>query len=113
MRAAMRDAFHLSFKNVEATGKRFLSAICMSDPENPHVNGAPSITALEAAAAMALVTRRSEKKCDIVAFSGIQSTEHPNITNFSISPEACEDDLDAVLDKCSKLPCAKTNNTCL
>nr|XP_034312761.1 60 kDa SS-A/Ro ribonucleoprotein isoform X1 [Crassostrea gigas] len=106
VRDALRDAFHLSFKNVEATGKRFLLAICMSDPENPHVNGTPSITALEAAAAMALVTRRSEKNCDIVAFSGIQSTEHPNITNFSISPE---DDLDAVLDKCSKLPCAKTN----
>lgn len=109
VRDALRDAFHLSFKNVEATGKRFLLAICISDPENPHVNGTPSITALEAAAAMALVTRRIETDCDIVAFSGIQSTEHPNITNFSISPEACEDDLDAVLDKCSKLPCAKTN----
>nr|XP_034312764.1 60 kDa SS-A/Ro ribonucleoprotein [Crassostrea gigas] len=106
VRDALRDAFHLSFKNVEATGKRFQLAICMSGTENPHVNGTPIITATEAAAAMALVTCRSEKNCDIVAFSGIQSTEHPNITNCSISPE---DDLDAVLDKCSKLPCDKTN----
>lgn len=103
VREALRDAFYLSFKNVEATGKRFLLAICMSDPEKPHVNGTPIITAIEAAAAMALVTLRSEKSCDIVAFSGKQSTEHPN---FSISPQ---DDLNVVLDKCSKLPCDKIN----
>lgn len=106
VRKALRDAFYLSFDNVEATGKRFLLAICMGDPQNPIVNGTPIITAREAAAAMALVTLRREQRCDVVAFSKKQSTEDPGITNLPISPH---DDLNIVLDKCSKLHCDKIN----
>ncbi|XP_070532315.1 RNA-binding protein RO60-like [Ptychodera flava] len=69
---ALEHAFYASFKNIEPTGKRFLLALDVSGSMTyGSVNGAKSITASLAAAAMLMVTARTEPKehYDILAFS--------------------------------------------
>ncbi|XP_034312760.2 RNA-binding protein RO60 [Magallana gigas] len=67
---ALQEAFYLSFDYVATTGKRYLLAIDVSGSMNAHVMGTPIITARDAAAAMAMLTVRTEQNCDVVAFSG-------------------------------------------
>lgn len=66
---ALDDAFHLSFSNVEPTGKRVLLAIDVSGSMNCPVVGNASVTAREASAAMMMLTARVESDFEIVAFS--------------------------------------------
>lgn len=65
---ALDVAFHLAFGNVVPSGKRTLIAVDVSGSMESSVAGSP-ISCREAAAAMALVTARTEPLNQIVAFS--------------------------------------------
>ena len=67
---ALDDAFYLTFKQVEPTNKRYLLAVDVSGSMyfGP-VNGCNSITPGMAAAALSLITARTERQCEIVGFS--------------------------------------------
>lgn len=70
--AALDRAFSLAFGAVEPTGKRFLIALDVSGSmgfPSSHVCGT-SLTAREAAAALALVTLRTEPYCHVIGFTG-------------------------------------------
>ncbi|KAK2166109.1 hypothetical protein NP493_1339g00021 [Ridgeia piscesae] len=67
---ALDDAFYLTFSLTEPTNKRYLVAVDVSSSMfRGSVIGCSSITAGTAAAALALVTARTERHCEIVAFS--------------------------------------------
>ncbi|XP_062585749.1 RNA-binding protein RO60-like [Saccostrea cucullata] len=99
---ALQEAFYLSFKCLKPTGKRFLLAVDVSGSMNVPVMGTPIITARDAAAAMMMVTVRTEQNYDVVAFSGGGNS----LTKLAISPQ---DNLTAVLEKCSRLRFAHTD----
>ncbi|KAI0224559.1 60 kDa SS-A/Ro ribonucleoprotein [Lamellibrachia satsuma] len=64
------DVFYLTFKQVEPTNKRYLLAVDVSGSMyNGQVNGCNSITPGMAAAALSLITARTERQCEIVGFS--------------------------------------------
>lgn len=93
--AALEDAFYLSFKNVEPTGKRFLVAMDVSGSMGgAKVCGMPSLTAREAAAAMSMALLRSETNVTTVGFSH-------GITELGFTREQT---LGRVCDKVSNLP---------
>ncbi|XP_061196197.1 RNA-binding protein RO60-like [Saccostrea echinata] len=96
---ALEDAFYLSFKNVKPTGKRFCLAVDVSGSMNVPVMGTPTISARDAAAAMMMVTARTEQNYEVVAFSG-------GLTPLDIK---ASDNLDNVLDKCASLPFCGTD----
>ncbi|XP_061196107.1 RNA-binding protein RO60-like [Saccostrea echinata] len=91
---ALEDAFYLSFKNVEPTGKRFCLAVDVSGSMNVPVMGTPTISVRDAAAAMIMVTARTEENYEVVAFSD-------KLTPLDIKSS---DNLHNVLDKCASLP---------
>ena len=67
---ALDDAFYLTFSLIKPTNKRYLLAIDVSPSMfRGSVIGCSSITPGTAAAALALVTARTERHCEIVAFS--------------------------------------------
>lgn len=66
---ALEEAFYVSFKFVQPTGKRFLLALDVSGSMCCKVLGSASITAREASAAMAMVTARTEANHHMVGFS--------------------------------------------
>jgi len=69
---ALDDAFYLSFGNIECTGKRFLLGIDVSGSmtfSSSRIAGLANITANVAAAAMAMVTARSESQYYAMGFS--------------------------------------------
>jgi len=67
---ALDEAFYLSFKNVEPTGKRWLLAVDVSGSMGcGTIAGVPGLTPRVAAAAMSLVTAKTEKQHVITAFS--------------------------------------------
>ncbi|MEG7521493.1 MAG: TROVE domain-containing protein, partial [Chromatiales bacterium] len=67
---ALDDAFYMTFKLVEPTNKRYLLAVDVSGSMYfGSVNGCSSITPGMAAAALSLVTARTERQCEIVGFS--------------------------------------------
>uniref|UniRef100_K1PZM2 60 kDa SS-A/Ro ribonucleoprotein n=1 Tax=Magallana gigas TaxID=29159 RepID=K1PZM2_MAGGI len=77
---ALQEAFCLSCNYVATTRKRYLLAIDVSCSMDVPVLGTPTITARDAAAAMAMVTVRTpEQSCDVVAFSGNRG--HANTAN--------------------------------
>jgi 60 kDa SS-A/Ro ribonucleoprotein len=65
--AALDGAFDLSFHNVVPTGKRFILGIDVSGSMSSQVDGSP-IRVCEAAAAMAMVTVRTEPQCYTLGF---------------------------------------------
>ena len=66
---ALDDAFYKTFKFVEPTQKRFCLAVDVSGSMDYHgCCGAKQITAMCAAAAMMMVTKRTEKESEAVAF---------------------------------------------
>jgi len=67
--SALDDAFYLAFDAVHPTGKRFVLGIDVSGSMSVQIAGTP-LSAAEAAAAMAMVTRRAENKVVIRGFSG-------------------------------------------
>ena len=66
---AMDDAFYLSFKYVEPTGKRYCLAVDVSGSMTSPVTGSSAMNAREAAAALSMVTACSEQQCEVVGFS--------------------------------------------
>jgi 60 kDa SS-A/Ro ribonucleoprotein len=67
---ALDEAFYLSFKNVEPTGKRWVLAVDVSGSMDwGTISGVPGLTPRIAAGAMAMVTAKTEKQHVITAFS--------------------------------------------
>lgn len=67
---ALDDAFYLAFKNVEPTGKRWVLGVDVSGSMTwGMVAGVLGLTPMIAASAMAMITAKTEKDHEIVAFS--------------------------------------------
>lgn len=76
--AALDDAFHLSFGNVEPAGKRFLLGLDVSGSMGSPIGGSV-LACRAAAAAMALVTMKTEAAFHAVAFtSGGETIAYDN-----------------------------------
>ena len=98
--AALDRAFYDAFSVVISVGKRFVIALDVSGSMGwGGVNGANSITPRVAAAAMAMVTMRTEPRCHPLAFTD-------GITPLAINPRMS---LDEVLTKCESLPFGATD----
>ncbi|MFH5803737.1 TROVE domain-containing protein [Alienimonas sp. DA493] len=67
--AALDGAFRAAFDAVEPTGKRFLIGLDVSGSMGMPLSGTP-LSCREAAAALALVTAATERKCHVVGFTG-------------------------------------------
>jgi 60 kDa SS-A/Ro ribonucleoprotein len=67
---ALEEAFYTAFGNVEPTGKRYLLALDVSGSMGGSFIAGSSLSAREASAAMALVTLRQEKACEVIGFTG-------------------------------------------
>jgi 60 kDa SS-A/Ro ribonucleoprotein len=73
---ALDEAFYLAFDGVEPTGKRVLLALDVSGSmQGGFIGGAPGVTPMIGAAAMAMVTARTERDWHAVAFSSGASGE--------------------------------------
>ncbi|XP_060561516.1 RNA-binding protein RO60-like [Ruditapes philippinarum] len=66
---ALNAAFYQSFITVQSSEKRFLIAISCSEDMDKPCNGCPAINCKQAAAAMTMLTIRTEKNCKVVGFS--------------------------------------------
>lgn len=66
---ALDDAFYESFDYVEPTGQRFVIGLDCSHSMDVAFSGSP-LTCMQAAAAMAMVTERTEPQTAILAFHG-------------------------------------------
>lgn len=67
---ALDQAFYLSFKNVEATGKRIMLALDVSGSmTRGDIAGVPGLSPRQASAAMAMVTARTEKNWVVTGFT--------------------------------------------
>lgn len=67
---ALNQAFHMTFDNVEPTGKNFLIGLDVSSSMTLDlISGVPGMTPRVASAAMSLVTVATEPNCEVVAFS--------------------------------------------
>eukprot|EP01092_Planopodium_desertum_P014510 TRINITY_DN7342_c0_g1_i1.p1 TRINITY_DN7342_c0_g1~~TRINITY_DN7342_c0_g1_i1.p1 ORF type:complete len:485 (-),score=74.43 TRINITY_DN7342_c0_g1_i1:81-1475(-) len=66
---ALDEAFYSTFKFVQPTGKRIMLAIDVSGSMEAPIVGMSSITCREGAAAMAMVTKRTEPNCTVMGFS--------------------------------------------
>lgn len=77
---ALDDAFYLTFKNVEPTGKRWMLALDVSGSMgSPDIAGMPGVSPRVGSAAMALMTAKTEKDYSIIGFaSGAGAVEVKN-----------------------------------
>ena len=97
---ALDDAFVMAFKNIEPTGKRFMLGIDVSGSMSWHkCAGSDQLTCAEGAAAMAMVTARTEENYDIHGFSS-------RFVDLGISPR---DSLKTVFGKVQKSNFGSTN----
>lgn len=116
---ALNNAFYLSFKFVEPTGKRILLALDVSGSMScGEIAGVPGLTPRHGAAAMAMAIARVEKNFEIIAFTSGQRGEwkspskspmwggHNGITQVNIAPSQTLDD---VIAKTSALPMGGTD----
>ncbi len=71
---ALDEAFYLAFDAVEPTGKAVCVALDISGSMGVEVNGFPFLSCREAAAAMAMVTIRTEKRREVLGFTSEGST---------------------------------------
>lgn len=95
---ALNDAFYLAFGNLEPSGEKTCLAIDVSGSMSTSINGMPYMSCRAAAAAMAMVTARTEPNHYIMAFSG-------GFVPISITKS---DQLDAVVAKVN-LPFDRTD----
>jgi 60 kDa SS-A/Ro ribonucleoprotein len=106
---ALDEAFYASFKFVEPSGKRTLIALDVSPSMGQSMIADMPINARQAAIAMAMVTARTEKDHDIVAFTGGApsnqwwgSRSRPSetsLTELNVSPRQRLDDLVQVTER--------------
>lgn len=67
---ALDDAFYLAFKNVEPTGKRWVLGMDVSGSMTAGLlAGVPGLSPRVASGAMAMITAKTEKELEIMAFS--------------------------------------------
>ncbi|XP_060602632.1 RNA-binding protein RO60-like [Ruditapes philippinarum] len=66
---ALNAAFYQSFITVQSSEKRFLIAISCSEDMGKPCNGCPVINCKQAAAAIMMLTIRTERNCKVVGFS--------------------------------------------
>jgi len=98
--SALDDAFNMSFEHVEPTGKRFLLGVDVSGSMGcGAVNGSAGISPRVAAAAMAMVTMRTESRVMPMAFT----TE---LVPLKINSRMA---LSTVVDACEGLPFGGTD----
>jgi 60 kDa SS-A/Ro ribonucleoprotein len=71
---ALDEAFYLAFDAVEPTGKAVCVALDISGSMGCSVNGFDFLTCREAAAAMAMVTIKTEKRREVLGFTSEGST---------------------------------------
>lgn len=75
---ALEVAFHAAFRNMEATGKRWLLALDVSGSMAcGEISGIPGLTPRDAATAMALVTAATEANHHIIGFTGRGFSPYP------------------------------------
>jgi len=113
---ALDEAYYLAFDNVEPTGKRLMLALDVSGSmTGPEIAGMPGVTPRVGAAAMAMVTARTEKNYLVTIFSnaGRQFMKQQGglwgesgISTFNISSR---ERLDDVIRKTSDLPFGGTD----
>lgn len=103
---ALDAAYYLSFETIEPTGKDWLLGIDISGSmSSGAIAGVPGITPRVAAAAMAMVTARSEKNWHALGFTA-GHTGHDGLTPLSISPRQRLDDIVAAM---ARLPMGSTD----
>lgn len=80
---ALEDAFYRSFLSVTPTGKRYVLGLDVSGSMSGGGVAGSCVTPLEASAALAMVTLRTEKECHPMAFSrklvSVPITAHDNL----------------------------------
>ncbi len=116
---ALDGGFYSSFATIDPTGKNMLLALDVSGSMHTGlIAGAPGVTPRKAAAAMAMVTARTEKNCHLVGFTapagrvgrgsygGRWGGGEPTLTPLDISPK---DTLDTVMTKMAALPMGGTD----
>ncbi|XP_064602810.1 RNA-binding protein RO60-like [Liolophura sinensis] len=96
---ALDAAFYKAFKYVEPTDKRYCLAVDVSGSMSCPVMGTPSISAADAATAMMMCTVKTERLCDVVAFSD-------NLTPVHVNPNHT---LRQVLTMTQKIPMGATD----
>jgi len=97
--AALEEAFYMSFGTVTPTGKRYVLGLDVSGSMTYGGVAGSCVTPREAAAAMAMVALRTEKRCHPMAFSH-------TLVPLSIS---AGDDLSTVMMKMDSMPFGSTN----
>lgn len=107
---ALNDAFYLAFETIEPTGKNWLLGIDISGSmDGGVIAGLPGITPRIAAAAMAMVTARTEKNWHAVGFTsagGGWESIRLGLTPLNISPRQRLDD---VIAEMRRLPMGATD----
>lgn len=104
---ALDGAFYNAFGNVESTGKRYVLALDVSGSmEWSTIAGMPGITPRIGAAAMSMVTARSEPNYHIVAFCSDGGYMRRGVLPFDITPR---ERLDDIVIKTSHLPAGGTD----
>ncbi len=100
---SLDEAFYLAFGNVESTGKKIMLALDISGSmQGSQIAGMP-LTAMEAMAAMVLITKRVEPNADVYCFQG-------GLTALPISPRMRLDDVLKTLMRISNnWDCTGTN----
>jgi 60 kDa SS-A/Ro ribonucleoprotein len=84
---ALNEAFYLAFDHLEPTGKNWLIAVDISGSMAAgNIAGMPGLTPREAAAAMAMVTARTEKNWHAIGFT-------QRVVPITISPKQRLDDV--------------------
>ena len=89
----LEKAFYAAFSFVAPTGKKFCLAVDVSGSMRQPVIGASSIEARDASAAMMLLTAKTEKEFEVVAFS-------EGLTKLNVNKE---DTLETAIAECSRL----------
>jgi len=108
---ALDQAFYMSFDNVQSTGKRIMLALDVSGSMgSPEIAGMSGITPRVGAAAMAMVTARTEKNYVVTIFSSagqkFMKLNNHGIGLFDISPR---ERLDDILQRTNNLPFGGTD----
>lgn len=112
---ALDKAYYQAFDTIKPTNQRIMLALDVSaSMVSPAIAGLPGITPRVGAAAMAMVTARTESKYIVTTFSsgGKRSLTAKNghyptaISTFDISPR---ERLDDIIDKTSRLPFGGTD----
>lgn len=97
--AALEEAFYLSFGTVTPTGKRYVLGLDVSGSMDCGYVDGSCVTPREAAAAMAMVTMRTEPQCHPMGFS----------RSLVPVPISASDNLATVIKKMKKIPMGGTD----